>query len=176
MGAGPQLPAVTALHEGREIRFVHPEASDPAVAKVLTDMMGGSPVMVVPELAQVPRSALANVFVFRNGVRGGGPFGFQPDVFASVPGAADYSPLRAVNLVRWRDPAGAYPALGGRGQGSGKTRRGRGREKRHRRQHAGDQVAVGTALRARWSGLFASREPLLGGSPPTSPAAGGCDG
>lgn len=107
MGAGPQLPPVTALYDGKEIRFVHPEASDPAVAKVLTDMMGGSPVMVVPELAQVPRSALADVFVFRNGVRGGGPFGFQPDVFASVPGDADYSPLRAVRLVRWRDPARA---------------------------------------------------------------------
>lgn len=107
MAPGPQLPPVTALYEGRKIRFVHPEASDPAVAKVLTDMMGGSPVVVVAELAQVPPSALADVFVFRNGVRGGGPFGFQPDVFASVPGDARYSPLRAVRLVRWRDQARA---------------------------------------------------------------------
>jgi len=46
------------------------------------------------------------VFVFANGVRPDdqrGPFGFQPDVFDTVPGDADYSPLRALNVVSWQD-------------------------------------------------------------------------
>ena len=47
--------------------------------------------------------------MFTNGISGGGPFGFQPDVFDSVPGEADYSPLRAVRLVRWE--AGTNPRL-----------------------------------------------------------------
>jgi len=65
----------------------------------------GSPVLVVPSLADVPESALATVYVFTNGVQpdgARGPFGFQPDVFDSAPGDEGYSPLRALYLVTWR--------------------------------------------------------------------------
>jgi hypothetical protein len=101
---GASLPPVGGFYDGQRITFVHPEASDPEVAKVLTDMMG-SPVLVVPELADAPRSALADIYAFENGVRGDGPFGFQPDVFDSAPGDDDYSPLRAVHLVNWSGDA-----------------------------------------------------------------------
>ncbi len=96
------LPAVTGYAEGQEVRFIHTEASDPVVAQMLTNMTG-SRVVVVPSLAQAPPSMLANVYVFKNGVRGGGPFGFQPDVFDNVPGEPGYSPLRVVNLVTWNN-------------------------------------------------------------------------
>ncbi len=43
------------------------------------------------------------MYVFTDGVKGGRPFGFQPDVFSSVPGDKDYTPLRAVNLVNWKE-------------------------------------------------------------------------
>lgn len=33
--------------------------------------------------------------------------GFQPDVFSSVPGDVDYTPLRAINLVAWKQRANA---------------------------------------------------------------------
>ncbi|MEX0659904.1 MAG: hypothetical protein WD080_12290 [Egibacteraceae bacterium] len=98
-----RLPPVEGLYEGEEIFFVHPEASDAEVAGVLTEMMGGSPVLVVPELAAVPDEARDDVFVFTNGIEGMGPFGFQADVFPSTPEDAGYSPLRTVVLVTWRD-------------------------------------------------------------------------
>lgn len=99
-GRGGQVPPVKGFYAGEEITFVHTEASDPKVADMLTGMMG-SPVIVVPELAQVPESAVGDVYVFTNGVKGGGPFGFQADVFDSSPRDAGYSPLRALNLVTW---------------------------------------------------------------------------
>lgn len=98
-----RLPPVAGLYDGQEIFFVHPEASDAEVAGMLTDMMGGSPVLVVPELAAVDAAARDEVFVFTNGIQGMGPFGFQPDVFPSVPGDDDYSPLRTVVLVSWHN-------------------------------------------------------------------------
>ena len=52
----PVVPAVTGHGEGREILFIHTETSDPKIAKILTDMMGGSPVLVVPALAKAPPS------------------------------------------------------------------------------------------------------------------------
>lgn len=70
--------------------------------------MMGSPVIVVPALAEVPDDALANVCVFTNGVRAtgpAGPLGYQRDVFDSVPGDAAYRPLRRVNLVTWNPDA-----------------------------------------------------------------------
>jgi hypothetical protein len=50
---------------------------------------------------------VATVYVFKNGVRGGGPFKFQPDVFDSPPGSDRSRPLRAVHLVTWKNERGA---------------------------------------------------------------------
>lgn len=100
------VPPVRAYADGKEIRFIHTEASDPKVAELLTRMMK-SPVLVVPQLAQAPEGVLATVYVFKNGVKGGGPFGFQPDVFEKPPGVQGYSPLRALHLVTWKNEQSA---------------------------------------------------------------------
>ncbi len=100
--AKAELPAGKAWSEGKEIYFVHTEASDAGVSEKLTNMMK-SPVILVPALANVPDEALANVYVFTNGVKGSGPFGFQPDVFDNPPGTDGYSPLRRLNAVTWKD-------------------------------------------------------------------------
>jgi hypothetical protein len=102
----PVVPPVKGFAEGQEILFLHTEASDPQVADMLTRMMG-SPVLVVPSLAQAPEAMLATVYVFRNGVTGEGPFGFQPDVFDNPPGTDGYRPLRAVHLVTWKNEPAA---------------------------------------------------------------------
>ncbi len=96
------IPPVKGYMEGKVIRFIHTEASDTKVAGLLSDMMG-SPVLVVPSLAQAPSATLSNVYVFTNGIRGEGPFRFQPDVFDNPPGTTGYSPLRALNLVTWKE-------------------------------------------------------------------------
>jgi hypothetical protein len=102
----PAVPSVKAYLDGREILFQHTEVSDPKVAEVLTDMMK-SPVLVVPALAQAPPALVADVYVFTNGVRGGGPFKFQPDVFDHPPGTDGYRPLRAIHLIRWKSERAA---------------------------------------------------------------------
>lgn len=104
--AKAELPAGRAYAEGKEIYFVHTEASDPGVAETLTNMMT-SPVIHVPSLANVPDEALANVYVFTNGVEGSGPFGFQADVFDNPPGTDGYTPLRRLNVATWADGATA---------------------------------------------------------------------
>ena len=100
------IPPVQAYTEGKEIKFIHTEASDPKVAELLTEMMR-SPVLVVPSLAQAPKEMLADVYVFKNGVKGDGPFGFQPDVFDNPPGTDGYRPLRSVKIVTWKNEKAA---------------------------------------------------------------------
>ena len=104
--AKAELPAGMAYAEGKEIYFIHTEASDAGVAETLTNMMK-SPVMYVPSLANVPADSLANVYVFTNGLEGKGPFGFQADVFDNPPGTDGYTPLRSLNVVTWVDPSNA---------------------------------------------------------------------
>ena len=106
-GEAPVPPPVTGYYQGEEILFIHTEASDPEVADMLATMME-SPVLVVPQLAQVPDAALAEVYVFSNGIQPegpAGPFGYQPDILDSVPGEPAYSPLRRVNLANWQPDA-----------------------------------------------------------------------
>ena len=102
----PAVPNIMGYLEGQEILFQHTEVSDPKVAELLSEMVS-SPVLVVPALAQAPPSLLANVFVFKNGVRGAGPFKYQPDVFDNPPGSEGYRPLRALALVTWKNEQAA---------------------------------------------------------------------
>jgi hypothetical protein len=104
----PVIPAVTGYAEGKRILFIHTETSDPKIAKLLTDMMGGSPVLLVPALAKVPKNLTAPVYVFTNGIKKDGPMGpigFQPDVFPHPPGSPGYAPLRRIALVTWKNPS-----------------------------------------------------------------------
>jgi len=100
------VPLAKAYYKGKEVYFIHPEASDPDVAAVLTKMMGPT-VLTVPALAKVPKELLGNVYVFANGTKGMGPLGFQPDVFDTVPTDKTYTPLRAITLVSWKNEANA---------------------------------------------------------------------
>ena len=105
----PRIPPVNGFSEGSDILFLHTEASDAKIAQLLSDMMG-SPVLVVPTLADAPAQMLARVYVFTNGVMGDGPMGplgFQPDVFDKPPGDPGYRPLRKIVLVTWKDAAAA---------------------------------------------------------------------
>ena len=95
------VPAGRAYLDGQEIYFIHTEVSDADVAKLLSGMMN-SPVIHVPALSQIPTSILADVYVFKNGVKGMGPLGFQPDIFDNPPGTNGYSPLRRLVLVTWK--------------------------------------------------------------------------
>jgi len=108
VSAVPRVPPVFGYAAGQDIHFIHTEASDPEIAGVLTDMMG-SPVPVVPSLAEIPAELLAHVYVFENGMHPEGPrgpLGFQPDVFDRPAGSDDYTPLRRIMLVRWQEGAG----------------------------------------------------------------------
>ncbi|MCA9902940.1 MAG: hypothetical protein KC547_03710 [Anaerolineae bacterium] len=95
-------PLVQGIYEGEAVLFIHTEASDPDVANLLTDMMGPQ-VVTVPSLAEIPETLLGSVYVFTNGISGTGPMGFQPDLFDSIPGDLEYTPLRAISRVTWQD-------------------------------------------------------------------------
>lgn len=113
------MPVINAYYGGREIWFMHTEVSDKDMAERLTamvsmmnTMMGMPGTMHAQRLGSVSAAVAGQLYVFTNGVRqegvkpwGGGPFGFQIDVFDSIPADDNYTPLRNVYLITWNENA-----------------------------------------------------------------------
>ena len=106
------IPVIDAYYNCETVWFIHTSASTQQMATRLQEMIH-SPVLHVPTLDDiVDIEALADIYVFKNGVDrsdvapwGGGPFGFQIDILDSVPGDEDYTPLRRPNVVSWNEDA-----------------------------------------------------------------------
>ena len=98
------IPLTMGYVDGNEVFYISTEASIEKIANDLT-ILTGFPVTYTPELARVPESALAEIYVFSNGIKGIGALGFQPNVADSEPGDEGYSPLWNVNVVTWTEDA-----------------------------------------------------------------------
>lgn len=109
-----EIPVIDGYHDGKKVWFIHTSASTEAMAERLTQMVD-YPTLHVPKLDEiVDVDAVANIYVFKNGVDrsgtepwGGGPFGFQIDVLDSVPDDPEYTPLRHPHVVTWNENADA---------------------------------------------------------------------
>jgi hypothetical protein len=100
--AKAELPVDKGYAEGVEIYFTHTEASNAEMAEKMAAGMQ-SAVLYVPALAHVTDHAVANVYVFTNGVEGASMSGLQPSVFDNPPGTEGYTPLRRINTITWVD-------------------------------------------------------------------------
>ncbi|MGH9998514.1 MAG: DUF7482 domain-containing protein, partial [Nitrosopumilaceae archaeon] len=96
------IPLTKGYVNGSEVFYISTEASDKDLADHLTELTGFR-VVYTPALQRTPADALAQIYAFENGIKGEGPLGFQPNVADSQPGDPNYSPLWAVNIVKWND-------------------------------------------------------------------------
>src|SRR5215469_8377423 len=95
------LPLTRGYVNGFEVFYISTEASDKGLADYLTNFTH-SRVSFAPALKNAPPQSLANIYVFRNGIKGFGPLGFQLNVADSQPGNPGYSPLWRINNVEWK--------------------------------------------------------------------------
>lgn len=100
------VPAVIPMHkgiyEGNEILYIITDGSDENYAETLTKKQGWK-VELAPALANTPEGVLQKLFVFKNGIKGDGIYGFQNDVFSSTPSQeSEYSALNSVIEVTWK--------------------------------------------------------------------------
>ena len=95
-------PLTQRYANGHNVFYITTEASDKDLAALMTNWTG-SRVVYAPSLANTPPSASSNIYAFKNGVKGSGPLGFQPNVADSQPGDSRYSPLWRLSLVQWKN-------------------------------------------------------------------------
>ena len=107
-----KIPVVDAYYEGEKAWFIHTDVTDPQLAERLTKMVNYRTLYVPKNTEATDKDKLAKFYVFTNGIDragekpwGGGPFGFQIDIFESVPGDEGYTALKAPYLVTWNDNA-----------------------------------------------------------------------
>lgn len=96
------IPLAKGYESGNEIFFIATDVSDENIAKMATNLTGFK-VNFSPLLAQTPESARGQAYVFKNGIEGNGPFGFQVPVLNAKPGDEGYSPLLQLNIAEWKD-------------------------------------------------------------------------
>lgn len=85
--------------------FIATDASDAHIAASITNTTGFN-VNYSPSLASSPESSLQQGYDFINGVKqGNSPMGFQLGVSTASPGQKGYSPLYALNFVKWNTDA-----------------------------------------------------------------------
>jgi hypothetical protein len=98
------MPLEKGYQDGKEIFFITTDASDQNFAAQLTNKSGFA-VNFAPLLAKAPQDARNQAYVFTNGIKGNGTFGFQLPVVTSKPGDRNYSPLWQVNMASWKEGA-----------------------------------------------------------------------
>jgi len=104
------IPVIDGFYNGEKVWFIHPDVSNAEVSEKLTRMINYKTLYVPQHNEAVDAAKLAKLYVFTNGIDhkdvkpwGGGPFGFQIDIFDSIPGDEGYTALRRPYLVAWED-------------------------------------------------------------------------
>jgi len=83
------------------------------IYQIITDSTPDQPAMAFgvaysPKLANLfESSASTDLFLFKNGIKGSGPLGFQPNISGSVPSADNYSPICKIHIISWEDSENA---------------------------------------------------------------------
>ncbi|MDA7958216.1 MAG: hypothetical protein MPI95_03885 [Nitrosopumilus sp.] len=99
------VPAVIPLSEGvngGRILYVITGADGPGLASDVSRATGYN-VTVSAALARAPAGSVQDLYVFTNGIRGAGLYGFQPDVPSASPGETGYSPLARMVEAAWKN-------------------------------------------------------------------------
>ena len=96
------IPMHKGVYESGQILYIITDGSDADYAKTLSEKQQWN-VETSTVLADVPEDILGQMFVFTNGIRGDGIYGFQDEVFSSTPSQeSEYSALHSVIEVSWK--------------------------------------------------------------------------
>ncbi len=96
------IPMHKGIYEGNQIRYIITDGSDKNYAKDISDKQEWN-IEFAPVLADVPDNILQKLYVFKNGVKGDGIYGFQNEVFSSTPlQKSEYSALNSIIEVTWK--------------------------------------------------------------------------
>jgi len=105
--ARTNVPAIIPMHkgiyEGNQVLYIITDGSDEDYTKTLSEKQEWN-VELSTVLSNAPEESLQKIFVFKNGIKGNGIYGYQDEVFSSTPSQeSQYSALNSVIEVTWKN-------------------------------------------------------------------------
>ena len=96
------IPMHKGIYAGNQILYIITDGSDEDYVTTLSEKQGWN-VELASAIANVPEDALQKLFIFKNGIKGDGIYGFQDEVFSNTPSQeSQYSALSSVIEVTWK--------------------------------------------------------------------------
>ena len=96
------IPMHKGIYEGNQVLYIITDGSDHDYAKIISEKQGWK-VETAPPLANIPENILQKLFIFKNGIKGDGIYGFQNEVISNTPSQeSQYSALSSVIEVTWK--------------------------------------------------------------------------
>ena len=95
------IPMHRGIHDGGSVFYIMTDSSDQEFAKKISESQGWR-VEHAPPIVNAPQDVLQKIFVFTNGVRGDGLYGYQDEVFSSTPEEPQYNALNSITEVTWK--------------------------------------------------------------------------
>ena len=96
------IPMHSAIYDGKSVSYIITDSSSKDYAQKLTEIQNWK-VEIAPPLHNTPEEALQTMYVFTNGEKGDGLYGFQKEVFSATPSQkSTYSALSKVVEVSWK--------------------------------------------------------------------------
>jgi len=97
------IPMHKGIYEGNQVLYIITDGSDEDYTKTLSEKQEWN-VELSTVLSNVPEESLQKIFVFKNGIKGSGIYGYQDEVFSSTPSQeSQYSALNSVIEVTWKN-------------------------------------------------------------------------
>ena len=96
-----EIPMHKGMHNGNEIFYIITDASSKDYVNTISEKQEYD-IQLSKSLENIPENNLQKIFLFKNGIKGDGFFGFQNEIFSNTPEQLDYSPLATIIEVTWK--------------------------------------------------------------------------
>ena len=95
------IPMHKGLHYGGEILYIITDASDEKYVETISKKQDWN-IQLSKSIQNIPENNLQKIFIFKNGIKGDGIFGYQNEIFSTTPEQPNYTPLGSIVEVLWK--------------------------------------------------------------------------
>ena len=95
------IPMHQGIHTGNDILYIITDASDQDYVNTISEKQKWN-IQLSKSIKDIPEDNFQKIFIFKNGIKGDGLFGFQNEVFSSTPEQSDYTSLASIVEVTWK--------------------------------------------------------------------------
>ena len=95
------IPMHKGIHNENQILYIITDASDKNYVNIISEKQEWD-IQLSKSIKDIPENNFQKIFIFKNGIKGDGVFGFQNEIFSNTPEQSDYTALGSIIEVTWK--------------------------------------------------------------------------